>query len=308
MWRAATGSVGSESAAFTYRRNRCCASTGRRVAKPARFPGKKLAPEGTTLARWGLVVERMSERMSYAVLHARRAERRGSRGFTLMELMIVVILVSILAMLALPSLGEARFDRHAYDDAGLVMQLFRVARTRALGRGGAVLVRMQADPGNGQRGVFEIWDAVTANSNTTTQTGSGGDNRTPVSSCKTPTQWTLNTANPATANAIFIEGLDLNGGIENLAGIESIVLGSNGATVTGDFYACFTPLGRMYTATGTPNFDAAAPAVGVLQVYVYRKDASATVDPAFPGLGLRHQGPVRTVLVPTSGMPRILSR
>ena len=225
-----------------------------------------------------------------------------------MELMVVVILVSILALIALPSLGEARYDRHAYDDAGQVMQLFRVARTRALGRGGAVLVHLHADVGNGDRGTYELWDAVRPNADTTTGTGVGGDNRTPVSSCKTPTVWTLDKTNPATANAIFIDGVNLNGAIEALGSVESQVVIGGGAATTADVYVCVTPLGREYVATTTPNFDASPIAVGVIQVFVYRKDSAASVDTSFPGLNLQHQGPVRSVLVPSSGMPRILSR
>jgi prepilin-type N-terminal cleavage/methylation domain-containing protein len=253
-------------------------------------------------------MKRMARRMSERGADRVRNLRAGSEGFTLMELMIVVILVSILALIALPSLGEAKFDRHAYDDAGLVMQLFRVARTRAIGRGGAVLVRLHADVGNGDRGTYELWDAVRANADPTTGTGVGGNNRTPVSSCKSPTQWTLDKTNPATANAIFVDGVSLNGSIEGLGNVESIVVGASGAPTTQDVYVCVTPLGRTYVATTTPNFDASPIAVGVLQVYVYRSDAAASVDPTFPGLNIRHQGPVRTVLVPSSGMPRVLSR
>ena len=49
----------------------------------------------------------------------------------------MVIIIGILAALAIPSMSTARFDRHAYNDAGSVMMLFRVARTRAVARGDA---------------------------------------------------------------------------------------------------------------------------------------------------------------------------
>src|SRR5262249_9881574 len=120
-------------------------------------------------------------------------------GFSLMELMVVVILISILAVLAIPSMGAAKYDRLAFSEASNLTELLRSARTRSLARGSAVLVRLQADTSGSanptQRGRFEMWEAVAPNA-----TGAGW-NRTPRSSCKSPTRWTLDASIPPPAGA-----------------------------------------------------------------------------------------------------------
>jgi type IV fimbrial biogenesis protein FimT len=217
-----------------------------------------------------------------------RASRREAEGFSLLELMTVVSLVAILAVLAIPSMGSAKMDRHAYDDAGNVMQIFRVARTRSLARGAAVLVHMQADLG-AQRGRYEIWEAVTAN-----PTGNGL-NRVPVSTCKSPTQWTLS-AN--STNAAFVDAADMNGAIEGTGGILSQIIDPFTAKGVTEAFLCYTPLGRVYYSAGsTPNFDSAAPMTATLQVQVTRG-----------GTGAANKGPLRTVLVPGASMARLVSQ
>ena len=89
------------------------------------------------------------------------AAERQQRGFSLVELMVVVFIVGLISALAIPTMALGRSDRHAYDDAGAITQLFRAARTRAIARGGAVLVSMSA--GAGDRGTFTMYEAVSAN-------------------------------------------------------------------------------------------------------------------------------------------------
>jgi hypothetical protein len=206
-----------------------------------------------------------------------------------MELMVVVLLVAVMAMIAVPTLSSARWDRHAYEDSGYILELFRAARTRALARGGSVVIHMQADNVS-QHGRFEMWEAVT------TDIGDGGVGqlqRTPMSSCKSPTVWALTSTS---TSSFFVDGVDLNGAREKEANIFATVY-DPAAAVVGDAYICFTPLGHVYYST-TNSFDAALPLNGVVQIWVVQKDT--TLPSGFRGIQ-------RRVVVPSSGMARMIS-
>src|ERR1700722_13251774 len=227
-----------------------------------------------------------------AAVRASRASRRarGARGFSLIELMVVVIIIGIVAALAVPTMAAARIDRNAYDDAGQIMQFFREARTRAVARGGAVLISMTFN-GAADVGTFAMYESVQANPG-----GVGGTNRSPVATCKTPTVW-----NPlATANAgiVLVDSLNLNGSIEAEANIQTQLnvynpVGGEVPNVTAA-YLCFTPLGRTYFTTIAPiNFDGALPILSPLEFRVARMATATTTI-----------GTVRSVLVPPNGMAR----
>jgi prepilin-type N-terminal cleavage/methylation domain-containing protein len=216
-----------------------------------------------------------------------RASRRGrqARGFSLIELLVVIIIIGIVSALAVPTMLSARIDRTAYDDAGQIMQFFREARTRAVARGGAVLISMTM---NGtDRGTFAMYESVGLNP------GNVGS-QSPVSSCKAPTVWQpLNPA--ANAGIIYVDGLNLNGNIENEANIQTELriydplLGVQGNQQTA--FICFTPLGRAYLSTTVPVFDGAVPSLSPLELRVTRASG----------------GTIRSVLVPPNGMARVFS-
>jgi hypothetical protein len=72
----------------------------------------------------------------------------------------------------------------------------------------------------------------------------------------------------------------------------------SGNAVTGDGYMCFTPLGHVYY-NSSASFDSTQPVNGVLQITVVQQDSTQTAG----YLGIK-----RTVVVPSSGMARMISQ
>lgn len=204
--------------------------------------------------------------------------------------MVVVIIIGIMAALAVPSMRLTTFDRHAYDDAGAIMQLFRSARTRAIARGGAELITMTSDT-TADRGTFQMWEAVTANAPVAGLTK--GNNATPVSSCKSPTNWSSLVS--TNTSVLFIDGVNLNGAPEADADIETTLnfYGPTATTSPKAAYVCYTPLGHLFVNTAAV-FDTLLPNLNPFEVVVQR-------------LGVGGSATKRSVLVPPNGMARVFS-
>jgi prepilin-type N-terminal cleavage/methylation domain-containing protein len=229
--------------------------------------------------------------------------RRAARAFTLVELMIVVVLVGVLTVMAIPSMGEARYNARSMDDASEIAELFRQARSRAIGRGAAQLVSMSATangaastqtfPG-GDLGTYALYEAQT-----TAQSDGGSlpilPAGSPLSSCGSPTtSW-----GGILAAGITIDNVNLNRAAENQAMIWSAINdGTSSPPTVPPGYLCYTPLGRTYYNSTSANFTPGVNLlIGELQISVYRSNVGGAAT-----------GLTRTVVIPNSGATRIVSQ
>jgi len=220
--------------------------------------------------------------------------------------MVVVILIGILTVMAMPTMAEAHFSARTLDDATKIAELYRSARTRALGRGAAMLVQgasanayntFNGTPSNasGGLGVFFLYEAQVA------ITGIAGSGLlplppgSPLSSCGAPT--TVWPTIIASASSSLLNEVNMNTSAETDAQIWSIINDSTGPQTTTSL--CYTPLGRTYyQPVAAPVFTPGAGLLhGELQISVQRS-----------GLGGPVSGLTRTVIIPDSGATRIVSQ
>lgn len=191
-------------------------------------------------------------RLEAGLEHARlRAWRSSARGFTLLELLTVIAIISVLAVVASPRVVQVIRDRRVQGVARDVADVYRFARSRALGRGSAVLVRYSATGGTGGRPLFEVREAIASAAS-------------PLPSASCFTDWTnggltsraLRSLDVGVQTDTFLPGAEW-------AGVEARDVNGAAQPTT---EICFTPRGRAYA-----RFGAGAPfaaMTGVPQVMV----------------------------------------
>jgi type II secretion system protein H len=175
--------------------------------------------------------------------------RASERGFSLIELMVVVIIISVLAALAIPSITTRMRDRRTQQAAQEVMNLYRNARMRAMGRGSAVLVRYDANLT--PTGALAMREAVRGGA-------PGADpncSQMPVASCQL-TSWQA-----ADSREIRVFDPSVRG---EYAGVQ-IVMPEPQIDI------CFTPMGRAFVRNG--QIGPMQQLVGVPIASVWRKGA-----------------------------------
>ena len=80
-----------------------------------------------------------------ALMRPHRPLRALARGFTLIELMVVVVIIAILAAIAVPQFVQRIRENAVNRSVTSMADTFRGARTRALGRGAAIMVTARND-------------------------------------------------------------------------------------------------------------------------------------------------------------------
>jgi prepilin-type N-terminal cleavage/methylation domain-containing protein len=189
------------------------------------------------------------------------ARRAAERGFTLIELTVVVIIISVFSALAMPQVTAQLRDRQVHEAAQRIALIYQQARMRAMGQGGAMLVRYSL----AGQGTFETREALVGTVNALQKCA-----LLPSVSC-TQTDW----ANAANNQFRIIESIDFSTepGLFNAvghAGVYTSLTTDAGTPAASNSVmdVCFTPLGRTfirYSATDPWSTPQGVPQISVVR-------------------------------------------
>lgn len=191
--------------------------------------------------------------MVFALMRPHRRLPSLSRGFTLIELMVVVIIIAVLATVAVPLFVSQIRERSVTGAANGISDVFRGARSRALGRGAAIMVTARSD------GSLDVFEGVEGTA-TATNAGRAACGNLPMRGCTT-NDWG-----------------NLGGGgiIGNARRVGAVVASTDyttsvklGTVAVSPINLCFSPGGRTFVnTTGSWNPANWAPLTTVLTVSI----------------------------------------
>lgn len=198
-------------------------------------------------------------------------------------------IIGIMSAISFPKFHQIIRDRRVNQNALEIMNFYRLAKTRALGRGSAVVV-WYSNSYLGNAAYFEMREAVTDS----TPSGNALVNALPASSC-TVTNWALNYQGLNGSRRVAVRNMGTasqNPGTYTFQGPTAVA--AQTATLAAQNYVemCFTPRGRTfirYTA-GTPWY----PLTSVPHIDIQNSRLAAV------GAGVTRQ-----VFVPPNGIPRM---
>jgi prepilin-type N-terminal cleavage/methylation domain-containing protein len=164
-----------------------------------------------------------------ALMRPHRPLRALARGFTLIELMVVVVIIAVLAAIAVPLFVERIRENAVNRSVAGMADVFRGARTRAIGRGAAIMVTARDD------GSIAVLEGVKSTAVATAgQTANCGN--LPTRGCTTNT-WVVG------AGAVIGTARSVGGMAASTDYTTSVRLG---ASVQSPLNICFSPGGRTF--------------------------------------------------------------